>query len=613
MALNSGKILMRRGQEANFDPNKMMPGEWAVSLDSKYVRMCFSPGVCIRMATYEAFEADMEQIREILAECQTVEEAVQRIYEDIKDVAVDVERIEAAAASALESEENALNSANSASQSANTATQKASEAAGSANIASTKAEQATEGASTATQKASEAAESADNVRNMSDVSQSYAVGSTGTREGEDTDNAKYYNQQASDNADRAEAAAERASAVADVGVATTEKAGLVKPDGETIRVDPDGTIHADRGTTSYTDLENKPRINDVELNGNKTVDELGGLTAESTVSFTEAEERTNIEATDNVKGIFGKIKKWFADLKPHAFSNPTNNLLATVAGTPLDAVQGKVLSDRCTAISQKLLVSTNVLGDRAVKADMLDVDFSSSTSDKNKAHRIGTEDATLLANSPVTSGQFYGKWECIPYGLSGNSDSSRLMVIITEFYPLQGRVWFNHYNYNKWAGWFSEYDRLTGYVNKMAEVKTAFGEMGAYENLEVRGSICCQFNVYNKCDIHISCKVISNTVEETNLFSFLSGEKIRTLLGLNSFSNNAYASKVIVQNYSGTKNLSEFAGLGGFRAYTGVSTGDIQLGRIYTEEGQIGAWGANSELFKAATIFEIDLFNCSYT
>lgn len=346
MALNSGKILMRRGQEVNFDPNKMMPGEWAVSLDSKFVRMCFSPGVCIRMATYEAFEADMEQIREILAECQTVEEAVQRIYEDIKDVAVDVERIEAAAASALESEENALNSANLAVQSANTATQKAEEAEESANIASTKAEQATEGANTATQKASEAAESAGNVRNMSEVSESYAVGGTGTREGEDTDNAKYYNQQASDNADRAEAAAERASAVADVGVATTEKAGLVKPDGETIRVDSDGTIHADRGTTSYSDLENKPKINDVVLEGNKTIDDLGGLTAESTVSFLQASERTNIEATDNVKGIFGKVKKWFADLKPHAFSNPTNNLLATVAGTALDAVQGKVLYDR---------------------------------------------------------------------------------------------------------------------------------------------------------------------------------------------------------------------------------------------------------------------------
>lgn len=359
MALNSGKILMRRGQEVNFDPSKMTPGEWAVSLDSKYVRMCFQPGVCVRMATYDAFEADMVQIQKILAECQTVEEAVQRIYEEIKDVAVDVERIETAAANALKSEQNALNSANSASQSANTAVNKANEASESENTASVKAEQATDGARIATEKASEAASSAENVRNMSNVSQSYAVGGTGTREGEDTDNSKYYNQQASDNADRAEEAAERASAVADVGVATTEKAGLVRPDGETIRVDPDGTIHADKGTTSYTDLENKPRINGVELNGNKTIDDLGGLTVESTVSFSQASERTNIEATDNVKGIFGKVKKWFADLKPHAFSNPTNNLLATVAGTALDAVQGKVLYDRDVNMSVGRLAFQN--------------------------------------------------------------------------------------------------------------------------------------------------------------------------------------------------------------------------------------------------------------
>jgi hypothetical protein len=83
MALNSGKILMRRGQEVNFDPNKMTTGEWAVSLDSKYVRMCFSPGVCVRMATYDAFEADMVQIQRILEECQTIEEAVNRINDEI--------------------------------------------------------------------------------------------------------------------------------------------------------------------------------------------------------------------------------------------------------------------------------------------------------------------------------------------------------------------------------------------------------------------------------------------------------------------------------------------------------------------------------------------------
>ena len=57
MAINTTKatIQMRQGNEEDFEPDKMLPGEWAVSLDSKYVRMCFSPGLCIRMATYEGF------------------------------------------------------------------------------------------------------------------------------------------------------------------------------------------------------------------------------------------------------------------------------------------------------------------------------------------------------------------------------------------------------------------------------------------------------------------------------------------------------------------------------------------------------------------------------
>ena len=280
MAITNARMQMRRGLEADFDPEKMHPGEWAVSTDTKYVRICFSPGVCVRMATYEAFEADMEQIRGILAECQTVEEAVQRIYEDIKDVAVDVERIEAAAASALESEENALNSANSATQSANTATQKASEALNSAENAKLSEDKSVENAK---------------------LSESYAVGGTGTRTGEDTDNAKYYNQQASDNADRAKEEADRASSIANIGIATTEKAGIVKPDGITITVDADGTIHADNGTVDYNELENKPQINGTELSGNKSLSDLG-IASNTDLQKVETKVDTIIEKAElNIK------------------------------------------------------------------------------------------------------------------------------------------------------------------------------------------------------------------------------------------------------------------------------------------------------------------------
>ena len=85
MAITNARMQMRRGQEVNFDPDKMLPGEWSVSLDTKYVRMCFSPGVCVRMATYESFEQDMEQIQTILTEARTIQEAVTRINTEVSD------------------------------------------------------------------------------------------------------------------------------------------------------------------------------------------------------------------------------------------------------------------------------------------------------------------------------------------------------------------------------------------------------------------------------------------------------------------------------------------------------------------------------------------------
>ena len=68
-----------------------------------------------------------------------------------------------------------------------------------------------------------------NAASSSALAKSYAVGGTGAREGEDTDNARYY--------------MEQAKAVSAVDIATTEKAGIVKPDGTTITVDEDGTLH----------------------------------------------------------------------------------------------------------------------------------------------------------------------------------------------------------------------------------------------------------------------------------------------------------------------------------------------------------------------------------
>lgn len=59
-------------------------------------------------------------------------------------------------------------------------------------------------------------------------------------------------------------------------IATTSKAGIVKPDGTTITIDTDGTLHgAEQGTVDYNELTNKPTINNIELEGALTSEELG--------------------------------------------------------------------------------------------------------------------------------------------------------------------------------------------------------------------------------------------------------------------------------------------------------------------------------------------------
>ena len=59
-------IQMRRGQSVDFDPTKMLTGEWAVSIDNEtqkqMVYMCFAPGVVKRMATLEDFQNELGKV-----------------------------------------------------------------------------------------------------------------------------------------------------------------------------------------------------------------------------------------------------------------------------------------------------------------------------------------------------------------------------------------------------------------------------------------------------------------------------------------------------------------------------------------------------------------------
>lgn len=222
--------------------------------------------------------------------------------ENAKEAATKAEDISAEITDVKQQVQTVVEKTQEAVDAAGTATAKADETLLSAQLAAGKAQDAKNAAMSANNSAQNASASETNARNSEEnagdywrISKSYAVGDTGEREGEDTDNSKYYCEQSAEHARRAEEAAEKAISISDISIATNDKAGLVKPDGETIRIDEDGTIHADAGTVDYIELENKPKINGVELSGDKSFEELG---FEGTKDYSVLENKPTINGTE---------------------------------------------------------------------------------------------------------------------------------------------------------------------------------------------------------------------------------------------------------------------------------------------------------------------------
>lgn len=196
-------IQVRRGLLKDFDPEKMLPGEWAASIDSEtrnqQIYMCFAPGVVKRMGTYEDFAAQIadatEEIKqsyitafnEILEQIEADKDVVDEEYAYV--VSFKKELDESYVPEIIQNAEKAEEMSNSAATSATNAAGFAASADSSASLAA--------------KKATEASGSAHNASCSATDAESYAVGGTGNRVNEDRDNAKYYSEQANESSSAA--------------------------------------------------------------------------------------------------------------------------------------------------------------------------------------------------------------------------------------------------------------------------------------------------------------------------------------------------------------------------------------------------------------------------
>lgn len=391
-------IQMRRGAYAEFDPLKMKAGEWAVSTDSdtkkQQIWMCFAPGIVKRMGTVEDFDVE-----------------IQRLIQDYLDsIAQSVSQAQKSAQTATQKATSASNSASQAQKSAELATSKAQESATSASNARTSE---TEAKASATNARTSEGSASIFARNAKTSETNSKASETNAKKSEANASTSAANAKASETNAKASATNARTS---ETNSAKSESeaqkyaeqvkeisesfSGALRPLGTINFADLPSTADANSGDmynitdqfTTTTDFKEGagniiPAGSNVYLTIDRYWDVLagtpvtgvkgakevyyrrgnvnitpanigavaeGGNISDTTVTFADTTTRANLVSGEKVSVGFGKIKKWFADLKSFAFKNLVNNLTTSTTGSALDASQGKILNDKYDELNQSL-------------------------------------------------------------------------------------------------------------------------------------------------------------------------------------------------------------------------------------------------------------------
>ena len=255
--------------------------------------------------------------------------------------------------------------------------------------------------------------------------ESYAVGGTGSREGEDSDNAKYYYQQAKDVSEglkgglqpHGTCAFADLPALPDVNAGwmfnisdeftTTddfkEGSGNVIPAGANIYKTSDGKWDVLAGTP-VTGVKGAKEAAYRRGNVNLTAADVGavaedGDASDVAVTFSTADERTNIATGEKLSALFGKIAKWLSDLKTVAFTGSYSDLTdkPTIPSNTWRPVQ-----DNLTTASSTDCLSANM-------GKYLYETKANSNHTHDSRYYTETEVNNLLkAKMPVSGGTFTG-------------------------------------------------------------------------------------------------------------------------------------------------------------------------------------------------------------
>lgn len=161
----------------------------------------------------------------------------------------------------------------------------------------------------------------------------------------------------------------------------------------------------------------------------------GADASEYTAVFTQASTRANIESGEKLKALFGKIKKWFADMKTVAFTGAYSDLNGNPTSLPADGGHADT-ADRATADADGKDIRTTYLPRR---------DKQTLDTDVNTLWAVGSSVVLSHVNTPRTDTYYL----VATFGTNG-SDCSQIAVPRSG-----GPAYYRGFNANNntWTSW----------------------------------------------------------------------------------------------------------------------------------------------------------------
>lgn len=447
--------------------------------------------------------------------------------------------------------------------------------------------------------AASAKECEEEAEKYSETSKSYAVGGTGSRDNEDADNAKYYYEQTKQ--------------------VSQGLNGII----------PLGTVTFANLPTSGMEYGHMYNISDEFVSDERFNDGGGVYYGPGNNVIWISGDLWDVTAGSSVTGVKGKIESTYRQGNVELSAEDVGAVAkedvdSALSATSTNPVQNKVISTELN--NRTYNYGAPFIFGATQESTLLDM-INLMAVESSVSFWINNTNAYVNVYNEVMVGcNKHGFADA--YGIVTIEKINGSTAYVTwRSYESAYKAMKISYSAINNVGW-SEWERITtsSDLDIIGEcIIKSYVEVGFDENIVVGATLCLKKLSRTKCDLHISYRIFTNTVTDSSIFSFISGEKLRNALGVSSLlCRNPEKSQVVfipsinISSSNGTVNIvtsettENIMGLSGLKAH--MTDEGIKLGRVYQESGNYGSWEVNKEyLFKTGSYGQINFYGADYS